>query len=174
MFSLRSARPEDCARNFEIWRTAVTATHHFLSPEDFDAISALVRDTYLPMADLIVAVDADDLAHGFLGGLGDHIDALFVHAESRSRGIGRQLVKHFLAGRTAATVDVNEQNHAGRGFYERLGFEVFDRSEQDDDGRPYPLLKLRYRQRGQPDLPTHGRPTIPGASSVKADATKSS
>ncbi len=147
MFTLRKATPNDLERNFEIWRTAVAATHHFLSREDFRQISGLVRNAYLPTADLVVAVDANDLAHGFLGGLGDHIDALFVHADSRSKGIGTLLVKQFLDGRNIVTVDVNEQNNSGRGFYERLGFEVFDRSDADDDGRPYPLLKLPYQRR---------------------------
>ena len=41
------------------------------------------------------------------------------------------------------TVNVNEQNASGAGFYQRLGFEVIGRSPVDDAGRPYPLLHLR-------------------------------
>lgn len=154
MFTIREARPDDLERNFEIWWTAVAATHHFLSAEDFEEISALVKDTYLPAADLVVAVDESDVAHGFLGGLGSHIDSLFVHAQSQSRGVGRLLVEYFLKDKSAATVDVNEQNVSGRCFYESLGFRVFDRSNLDDDGRPYPLLKMRL-ERENGDWPGH-------------------
>ncbi|MGN7753944.1 hypothetical protein [Sinorhizobium sp. 22678] len=86
MFTLRAAKCEDFARNFEIWCTSVRATHQFLSAEDFDEIGALVEKSYLPTAGFTVAVDADDTAHGFMGATGDHVDALFVHAESRGQG----------------------------------------------------------------------------------------
>ena len=42
--SIRPSRPDDYPRTFEIWRGAVVATHDFLTPEDFAAIEALVRD----------------------------------------------------------------------------------------------------------------------------------
>ncbi|MCO5963881.1 GNAT family N-acetyltransferase [Sinorhizobium meliloti] len=107
MFTLRAAKDKDLARNFKIWCTSVLATHHFLSTEDFGNISELVEKSYLLCADLIVAVDADDLSHGFMGATGDHVDALFVHAASRGQGIGRLLLDSFLATRNEATVDVN-------------------------------------------------------------------
>ncbi|MCG5238435.1 acetyltransferase [Azospirillum doebereinerae] len=146
MIGIRAARADDLARNAEIWRSAVLATHHFLTPRHFAEIGDLVRTTYLPTADLLVAVDERDVPHGFLGASGDHIDALFVHAGSRGGGFGRRLVDHLRQGRDDVTVDVNEQNESGRGFYERLGFAVHGRSETDDDGRPYPLLRLRWRR----------------------------
>jgi putative acetyltransferase len=45
--------------------------------------------------------------------------------------------------RGALTVDVNEQNTQGVGFYRHLGFVETGRSETDDQGRPYPLLHLK-------------------------------
>jgi GNAT superfamily N-acetyltransferase len=147
MFTLRATRSEDLARNFEIWRTAVLATHHFLSPEDFRGISEFVEKSYLPSADFTVAVDANDVAHGFMGTSGDHVDALFVHAESRGQGIGRLLLHSFLATRSEATVDVNEQNVSGRRFYEAMGFEQQGRSDADSEGRPYPLLHMRWSRK---------------------------
>lgn len=146
MFTLRAAKCEDLARNFEIWCTSVLATHHFLSTEDFGNISELVEKSYLLCADLMVAVDADDLSHGFMGATGDHVDALFVHAASRGQGIGRLLLDSFLATRNEATVDVNEQNVSGRGFYEAMGFKPQGRSDIDSEGRPYPLLHMRWRR----------------------------
>ena len=146
MFILRTATPEDVQRNFEIWRSAVLATHHFLSPEDFEDISQLVEKSYLPSVPLVVAVDGEDMPQGFMGTTGDNVDALFVHAKNRGQGVGRLLLGSFFADREEVTVDVNEQNIFGRAFYEKMGFEVVSRSDRDDAGRPYPLLHMRWRR----------------------------
>ncbi|WP_246304738.1 hypothetical protein [Ensifer sesbaniae] len=45
--SIRPSRPDDFPRTFEIWRSAVVATHDFLTQEDFAAIETMVRDQYL-------------------------------------------------------------------------------------------------------------------------------
>ena len=42
-------------------------------------------------------------------------------------------------------MDVNEQNEQAVGFYEHYGFEVFDRSETDGMGDPFPILHMRLR-----------------------------
>lgn len=81
-----------------------------------------------------------------MGCTGDHVDALFVHDASRGQGIGRLLLKTFLATRNEATVDVNEQNVSGRGFYEAMGFSQEGRSDTDSGGRQYPLIHMRWRR----------------------------
>jgi putative acetyltransferase len=146
MFTLRVATKQDLPRCFLIWRSAVLATHQFLSEEDFREISSYVESSYLPTADLVVAVDTDDVPHGLLGTTRNHVDALFVHAESRGRGVGRLLLERFLENRREVTVDVNEQNASGWLFYERSGFKVGSRSDVDGGGRAYPLLHMYWRR----------------------------
>lgn len=141
--SIRSSRPTDFPRTLDIWRSAVVATHDFLSAEDFAAIEEMVAAHYLPQAELWIAADDDDIALGFMGMTGAQIDSLFVHAGAHGRGVGRALVEHAAALHPVLTVDVNEQNISGAGFYARLGFATIGRSPVDDDGRPYPLLHLR-------------------------------
>ena len=130
-------------RLFRIWRSAVAATHHFLTADHFADIERLVENDYLPTAHLWVAADEAHRPLGFMGLTGSNIDALFVDPDRHGQGIGRALVEHArsIAG-GSLTVDVNEQNQSGAGFYERLGFRRTGRSPLDDQGRPYPLLHL--------------------------------
>lgn len=38
---------------------------------------------------------------------------------------------------------VNEQNPNARGFYEHMGFKIASRSPLDEQGNPYPILKMK-------------------------------
>ena len=139
---LRSSRPDDVGRLFEIWREAVEATHGFLSAEDRVFFSTLVRDRYLPATAFTVAVDEEDRPIAFLGMSGAKIDALFVAPDQHGRGIGRRMIEHAQLEHSKLSVDVNEQNGGALAFYERMGFSRAGRSELDDSGRPYPILHL--------------------------------
>lgn len=144
MFRTRQAKPTDVARNFEIWRTAVEATHHFLDAANLEAIGKMVAEEYLPNAEFTVAVDGQDLPMLSSEQAETMSMRFFVHADSRGMGLGRLLLDGFRAGKDIVTVDVNEQNPEATGFYRRLGFKVTSRSELDDQGRPYPILHLRW------------------------------
>lgn len=42
-------------------------------------------------------------------------------------------------------VDVNEQNVQGVGFYTHKGFDIFKRSELDEQGNPFPILHMKLK-----------------------------
>jgi len=140
---LRRSTPKDGARILEIWRRAVDATHDFLSPEDRRDIEAAVI-AFLPGAPLELAVDEADRALAFMLLDNGHMEALFVDPDCRGEGIGRSLVEAAVKRHPNLSTDVNEQNLQALGFYERMGFERCGRSETDGQGRPYPLIHLRY------------------------------
>jgi putative acetyltransferase len=142
MIRIRLSRPDDAERALQIWRDAVDATHHFLSPGDRSAIESEVR-SFLPATPLCLAVDEDDVVTGFMVLTGGHIDALFVDPARHGQGVGRALVEHGVVLHPAITTDVNAQNEGAAGFYTRLGFIPTGRSDTDDQGRPYPLVHLR-------------------------------
>lgn len=143
MTTIRSSRPVDAERAVEIWRSAVDATHDFLSPEDRSAIDAMVCD-FLPKVPLWLAVDANDYPLAFMFIDNGHMEALFVDPAWRGTGIGAALVRHGLALHPTMTTDVNEQNGQAVGFYERMGFKRTGRSPLDGQGRPYPLVHLKH------------------------------
>ncbi|WP_033074239.1 acetyltransferase [Sphingopyxis sp. MWB1] len=140
---IRPSRPDDGPRAVEIWAAAVDATHDFLAPADRVAIGAEVAG-FLPSAPLWLAVDARDRPLGFMLLDKGHMEALFIDPAVRGQGVGRALVAHALALQPALTTDVNEQNEPAMAFYRRLGFVPTGRSECDGQGRPYPLIHLRF------------------------------
>lgn len=146
MLTIRLSRDGDLERLFDIWQSSVRATHDFLSASDFREIGSIVRNSYLPTANFLLAVDDGNVPHGFLGAADNCIDALFVHGNSLGRGVGGVLMRHFLTGREEVTVSVNEQNVQARAFYEHMGFKPYSRSSNDEDGRPYPLIKMRWKK----------------------------
>lgn len=144
MVVIRPSSPADGERVVEIWRGAVDATHDFLSPNDRIAIDEMVCG-FLPAAPLWLAVDANDRPIAFMLIDDGHMEALFVDPEVRGQGVGAALVRHGLSRQPTITTDVNEQNGQAVGFYERIGFRRTGRSSLDGQGRPYPLIHLRYQ-----------------------------
>lgn len=144
MFTIRQSVPGDADALFTTWQTAVEATHHFLSASDKEEIAALVRDEYIPNAAFTVAANEQGQVIAFMGLTDNVIDSLFVHSDWFGQGIGRQLLNAALKEHETLKLDVNEQNPQAVSFYKKFGFKEVGRSEQDDSGRPYPLLHLEY------------------------------
>lgn len=143
MITLRSSTPADGPQVIHVWRSAVDATHHFLTPDDRRAIEAEVA-AFLPTAPLQLAVDEQHRVIGFMLLHEGHMEALFVDARHRGTGVGRALLGPALQQYPSLTTDVNEQNAQAVGFYERMGFRRTGRSGTDGQGRPYPLIHLRH------------------------------
>ncbi len=148
MIRIRQSPPADGARVLDSWRSAVDATHHFLSDDDRRSIESEVV-AFLPDAPLDLAVDETDRPIGFMLLDGSHMEALFIDPAHHGAGIGRLLVEDALRRHPGLSTDVNEQNEQAAGFYERLGFERTGRSALDGQGRAYPLIHLRYRRGDQ-------------------------
>lgn len=140
--ALRPCRgPEEWAALVRIWRSAVEATHDFLTPGDVDFFESRMIDDYLPAVDLTVA-EVDGHPVGFSGLAGNSLEMLFVGAEHCGRGAGSVLLRRAVADHPDLRLDVNEQNPQAVGFYERHGFVVLGRSATDADGRPFPILHM--------------------------------
>jgi putative acetyltransferase len=148
---IRRATPADRGMLVDIWLRSVRATHTFLSEEDIQSLLPATRD-YLTSGEpeLWLLCSGSGVIMGFMGMSGSEIAALFLAPEFRGRGGGRRLVRHAQELRGELTVAVNEQNGAAHQFYEACGFVVESRSDDDDEGRPFPLLRMRLRVPNQP------------------------
>ncbi|MBL7638046.1 acetyltransferase [Atlantibacter hermannii] len=134
--------PQEFPALIPVWENAVRATHDFLSEQDIAALRAQIPD-YFPMVTLRVCRDPQGQIQGFVGLAGETIEMLFIDARSRGKGIGRALLTWAIE-QGANQLDVNEQNPQALAFYQHCGFEVTGRSALDGQGRPFPLLHMRY------------------------------
>lgn len=148
-YRIRAAHADEHVRLLSLWRRAVEASHDFLTPADVDWYQEIVAG-YLPlMADLRVAVavdayaDGDGSPLGFIAQDDGHIHMLFVDPRTHGRGVGTALLAEIATEFAVLHVEVNEQNPGARAFYAARGFLQVGRAEVDDQGRPFPLLRLR-------------------------------
>lgn len=126
-----------------IWESAVSATHGFLSKTDYKSILSQLT-SYFDNVDLFIYKIGAEVV-GFIGISADKVEMLFVHNQYRGKGIGGELLKFAIESLNVHYVDVNEQNKQAIGFYEKFGFYGFFRSECDDEGRRYPIIKMKLK-----------------------------
>jgi len=93
----------------------------------------------------LLALDQSGQPIGFMALTDGAIEALFIAGRQQGRGVGRALVEHAMRGAESLTTVVNEQNEQAVGFYRYVGFEVVARSPTDEQGRPYPILHMKWR-----------------------------
>ena len=124
-----------------VWESAVTATHHFLTKKEIQTIKQYVPQAFRGVDHLLVATQ-DNQIKGLMGINGMKLEMLFVDSGERGCGIGTKLLSLGIDKYHVNELAVNEQNPAARVFYEHMGFKVVSRSPIDDQGNPYPILKM--------------------------------
>lgn len=73
------------------------------------------------------------------------LEMLFIDPDERGKGLGRKLLQLGISDYAVKELTVNEQNPQAKGFYEHMGFEVYKRTDTDEQGGPYPLLYMRLK-----------------------------
>lgn len=128
-----------------LWEASVRVTHRFLREVDIKNLKPYVIEGLENIRHLYVVFDAGDPI-AFIGIRSEKIEMLFVSSQYLRRGIGKLLVDIAVRNHQAIFVDVNEQNHEARAFYDKLGFVEFGRMEVDSQGNPFPVIELKQRE----------------------------
>ena len=115
-----------------IWEASVRASHHFLTEDDIRSL-----------CETLWVVEDENVRIGFMGIQSGKIEMLFLHPDYFHKGIGRMLIQKAFSELDAQYVDVNEQNPSAVRFYERMGFRTFRRDSTDDQGNPFPILRMK-------------------------------
>lgn len=127
----------------KIWESSVKATHLFLSENEIAEIRKYVPQALKEIPHLIIVENENQMPVGFMGIVEQHLEMLFISDEERGKGFGKELLKYGIDKYAVNDLAVNEQNFLAKGFYEYMGFEVYKRTENDEQGNPYPLLYMK-------------------------------
>ncbi len=124
-----------------VWEDSVCATHTFLTDGDIERLKPDVRRA-LEMVPRLFAVEERGEIVGLMGVDGESLEMLFLRSGMRGKGLGKLLLRHAVDELGARVIEVHEQNPAALAFYRHCGFAVYDRSDFDGQGRPFPILRL--------------------------------
>ena len=127
----------------EVWESSVKATHTFLSESEIQAIKQYIPEALHHVPHLIVVESEQGEPAGFMGISDRNLEMLFIANEQRGKGLGKKLLAYGMKNYFVNELGVNEQNPQAKGFYEHMGFEVYKRSELDEQGNPYPILYMK-------------------------------
>lgn len=127
----------------DVWKRSVRETHLFLSNEEIEEIKNFVPMTLKSVPHLIIENDVNGVPIAFMGIDDGKLEMLFIDPRERGKGLGRKLLEHGITNYGVKEVVVNEQNPQVKGFYEYMGFKVYERSEIDEQGNPYPILFMK-------------------------------
>lgn len=127
----------------EVWENSVRATHMFLSDSEIQSIKKYVPQALNEVLHLLIAEDESGRAVAFMGVEAGSLEMLFIAPEERGKGLGRRLIQYGIKKYSVEKLTVNEQNPQAKGFYEHMGFQVYKRTDLDEQGNPYPLLYMR-------------------------------
>ena len=126
----------------DVWLASVRASHHFLSETDIRTLTPQAEEALRQIETLWIIQDGL-LPIGFMGIQERKIEMLFLHPDHFRKGLGKELVQRAFRELKVEYVDVNEQNPDAARFYERMGFHTFCRDDTDDQGNPFPILRMK-------------------------------
>ena len=142
---LNNIEKMDMDNILDVWESSVRATHTFLNEKDIISIKPQVKEGILYVSKFLCVRDDEGIIQAFMGVHDRKVEMLFVSDDCRGKGIGKRLVEYAKNSLNIKYVDVNEQNLQGVGFYKHMGFDIFKRSELDEQGNPFPILHMKMK-----------------------------
>ncbi len=116
----------------------------FLSDSEIKKIAKYIPQALNAIPHLIIAVNHEKEPIAFMGIEERKLEMLFISPQYRGKGLGKQLLQYGAENYSINELGVNEQNPQAKGFYEHMGFQVYERTSIDEHGNPYPILYMRF------------------------------
>ena len=118
----------------------------FLSDNEIETIKNYVPEALRNISHLLIAQNENEVPVAFMGIENQKLEMLFISPEERGKGLGKKLLQYGIKNYSINELAVNEQNPQAKGFYEHMGFEVYKRTDCDEQGNPYPLLYMKLNR----------------------------
>ena len=129
-----------------VWEDSVKSTHKFFSEEEIQNIKKYVPIELKAIAHLIIGINENNEPIAFMGIQDRKLEMLFIKNSDRGKGIGKKMLLYGIENYEVNKLSVNEVNLLAKGFYEHMGFKVYQRSKLDDQGNPYPILYMKLEK----------------------------
>jgi GNAT superfamily N-acetyltransferase len=136
MISIRRAEPEDCSAIMDVHSSAVRAIPNgYYAPEEIQALAiprtAEAYKQSIGEKDFYVALDGEILGYGILNREKHEIEALFVSAEAKGKGVGSKLLKQLEEIARSLGLEMLSLNSSMNAvaFYQRAGFVAHEESK---------------------------------------------
>jgi putative acetyltransferase len=126
-----------------VWKRSVKETHLFLSDQDIEKIAELIPTYLNEITHLIIAENEANEPIAFMGIDDKKLEMLFINPNERGKGLGKELITYGITHYDINELGVNEQNEQATAFYKHMGFQIYKRSETDEQGNPYPILYMK-------------------------------
>lgn len=127
-----------------VWERSVRSTHHFVNSGEVDRLKELVKQIDFNSFSVYCLISENKVL-GFLGVEDYVIESLFLDPDYIGQRLGTKLMNFAINELKADKVNVNEQNLDAIKFYSKFGFVTYERTEKDDYGNDYPILKMKLR-----------------------------
>lgn len=128
---IRKATKNDLNIIMNIWLSANVSAHNFISEEYWNNHFEEVRTA---ISSSEVYVFEDSVIKGFVGLKGNYIAGIFIKEEFQSKGIGGKLISFLKTFKPELILNVYEQNENAVGFYEKHGFQISQKNEEEETG----------------------------------------
>ncbi len=149
---MQNRTPDLISRLLTVWESSVRATHLFLSDSEIKSIKEYVPQALNGIAHLMIAEEETGLPVAFMGIEDGTLEMLFISPEERGKGLGKRLIQYGIKNYAVEKLAVNEQNPQAKGCYEHMDFQVYKRTDYDEQGNPYPLLYMSLSQKPMEDI----------------------
>ena len=130
----------------DVWEKSIRATHKFLTEKNIEELKPAVYDALMMVEHLVVLYHNEEPI-GFIGMEALKIEMLFLSPEYFGYGYGRLLMNTALDEYKCIFVDVNEQNPNAWNFYRHMDFYEIGRSKIDDQGNPFPIIRMKLHEK---------------------------
>lgn len=135
---IRKAQPQDMDAILALWLAGNLEGNSFLPPEFYKERLDLMK-IILP-ASTIYVQDLDGIK-GFIGLSGEIISGLFVAPEFQRKELGKSLLTHAKGLNPELFVYVYPENEDAFVFFESQGFEVIEKSPNEETGLMEVLMR---------------------------------
>ena len=143
---IRTWHNQNLSPLINVWMESTRFAHPFIDARYWQESEAVVRDTYLPLAQTWVWEGNSGL-DGFISVLdAQFIGALFVRPAMIGHGIGKALITHVKQRFNWLSLEVYQKNYRAVHFYHAQGFRIEESAWQHETQHPTWIMNWQADQ----------------------------